>query len=280
MLGHKVVDVLGRRCDVWATLRSSAAIPRLAPERVVSRIDAADLRSVDSAVETVRPDVLINCVGIVKQVAAPKSAIPSIEVNALFPHRLAQLAEARGARVIQISTDCVFSGRRGNYSEQDLPDPVDLYGRTKLLGELESPHTLTIRTSIVGRELSDAHGLLEWFLAQSGVVRGFRRAVFSGLTTEALAKTLAAIIAEHRDLTGVWHVASEPIDKYTLLRRFADVYEHRVDIEPDDSVEIDRSLDDTRFRSATGIAQPTWDEMLDALARDPVPYGDPRAVAC
>jgi dTDP-4-dehydrorhamnose reductase len=182
--------------------------------------------------------------------------------------------------MIQISTDCVFSGRRGGYREDDEPDPIDLYGRTKLLGETGYDHTLTIRTSIIGRELAGAHGLLEWFLAQTGEVRGYTRAIFSGVTTQTLAETLEQLIVDQPELAGTWHVAGEKISKYDLLRRLADVYERDVDIKPDDSVVIDRSLDDTRFRTATKLPRPHWVEMLEELRCDPTPYGEVRAAAC
>src|SRR5258705_5380814 len=150
--------------------------------------------------------------------------------------------------MIQISTDCVFSGRRGGYSEDDEADPVDLFGREKVLGEAPYDHTLTIRTSIIGRELAGAHGLLEWFLAQTGTIRGYTRAFFSGVTTQTLAQTLAQVISEHPQLSGTWHVAGEKIAKYDLLLRLAGMYQHDVEINADDRVQIDRSLDDTRFR--------------------------------
>jgi dTDP-4-dehydrorhamnose reductase len=281
MLGHKVSEVFSSRFDTWSTVRSAPQSNGILPaERVIPGVHVEDLDTVAVAVATARPDVIVNCVGIVKQLAAAKAAIPSIEVNALFPHRLAKLAESVGAQMIQISTDCVFSGRKGFYSEGDEPDPVDLYGRTKQLGETECEHTLTVRTSIVGRELTGANGLLEWFLLQSGSVRGFRRAIFSGVTTRTLAETLALVIEEHPTLNGVWHVASEPINKYDLLREFARVNHRDLRIEPDDSVEIDRSLNDKRFRAATQTTRPAWPEMLDELTRDPTPYEELRAIAC
>lgn len=282
MLGHKVWEVFVDRFETLATRRSEALQPpvRLPREQAIDHVSADDIGSVRQAFEIAQPDVVVNCIGIVKQLAAAKSAIPSIEINALFPHRLAAIAEEGGARLIHISTDCVFSGRKGGYTEEDEPDPVDLYGRTKFLGETTHEHALTIRTSIVGRELAGAHGLLEWFLAQRGPVRGFRRAIFSGLTTHALAETLALVIEEYPDLHGLWHVASEPISKYDLLHEFARVYDRGVEIEPDDSLTIDRSLDDRRFRATTGIPRPSWPHMVEALARDTTPYEELRAVAC
>jgi dTDP-4-dehydrorhamnose reductase len=282
MLGHKTWNVLAERFETYATVRSPLALQPAsdAHAHAIVGVDAENLDSAANALTSVRPSVVVNCIGIVKHLAAAQDAVPSITVNALFPHRLAELAAKEGARVIQISTDCVFSGRKGAYSEDDEPDPSDLYGRTKLLGELTREHTLTIRTSIIGRELTGAHGLLEWFLSQPGPVRGYTRAIFSGLTTQALAETLAAVIDDHPNLHGVWHVAGEPIAKYDLLGELARVYERDVTIEPDDRVRIDRSLNDARFRSVTKIATPSWSDMLDELVRDRTPYDELRAVPC
>jgi dTDP-4-dehydrorhamnose reductase len=281
MLGHKAWSVLGDRFETLGTVREPIAHPAFASgDRILTGVRADDLDSVRQVVSDVRPDVVVNCIGIVKQLSAAHAHIPSIIVNALFPHQLAELTASVDARMIQISTDCVFSGHRGGYREDDEPDPVDLYGRTKLLGETAYDHALTIRTSIIGRELAGAHGLLEWFLSQTGSIRGYTHAIFSGVTTQTLAETLGHVIADQPQLAGTWHVAGEKISKYELLRRLADVYEHDVVIEPNDRVVIDRSLDDTRFRAATGFPRPDWADMLDELRRDPTPYGEVRAAAC
>ena len=184
-----------------------------------------------------------------------------------------------GARVIHLSTDCVFSGRKGHYSETDSPDGEDLYGRTKLLGEVAVEGCLTIRTSMIGRELAGQHGLLEWFLSNDGGhVRGFRRAVFSGFTTNVLSELICDVIAEHRSLSGMWHVAAEPINKFDLLHLIRDAYGLSVDIEPDDSMVCDRSLDGSRFRAATGFVAPSWDAMIGSMAADGTPYADLRRI--
>jgi dTDP-4-dehydrorhamnose reductase len=281
MLGHKVWEVLGEQFETYATLRAPIAARGLdAANRGLVGVHADDIRTVAEAVTRVRPDVVVNCIGVVKQLAAAQAAIPSITINALFPHQVAEVTATASARMIQISTDCVFSGRRGSYREDDEPDPVDLYGRTKLLGETNYDHTMTIRTSIIGRELSGAHGLLEWFLEQTGTIPGYTRAIFSGLTTQALSETLARVIADYSHLSGTWHVAGERISKYDLLNGLASTYDHNVTIESDDSVVIDRSLDDAQFRAATRIPRPTWSEMLARLAHDSLPYGEMRAIAC
>jgi dTDP-4-dehydrorhamnose reductase len=281
MLGHKAWEVLGREFDTYGTLRSATLSSWFGEsQRLILGVRAEDPRSLADAFSRVRPDVVVNCIGVVKQLAAARSAIPSITINALFPHQVAELAAGADARMIQISTDCVFSGRRGFYNEDDLPDPIDLYGRTKLLGETAYDHTLTIRTSIIGRELVGSHGLLEWFLSQAGNVRGYTEAVFSGVTTETLADTLVRVIAEYPSLAGIWHVAGERIAKYDLLQQVARAYKHDVTISADDSVQIDRSLDDTRFRAETGIPRPNWSEMLEQLTHDTTPYREMRAVTC
>lgn len=261
MLGHQVWAAARARLDARVAVRRRPASPLFDDERVIEGFDAADFDGVRRLVEGVRPDAVINCVGVVKQLAAAHDPIASITINSLFPHVLARLAP----RVIQIGTDCVFSGARGRYTEADVPDPVDLYGRSKLLGELAAPH-LTLRTSIVGRELGTSHGLLEWFLAQrGGRVKGYTRALFSGVSTNVLARILCDVVAT--PLTGLYHVAGEAISKYDLLMLLNDAFDARVTIDADDALVLDRTLDASRFAAATSIAIPPWREMARELAR-------------
>ena len=276
MLGHKLYQVLGPRFDTHATVRSDhGAAQRLGvldPDRTVAHVSADMFDTVARAVASVEPEVVVNCIGIVKQAREARDPITSIAINSLFPHRLARLCATRGARLVHVSTDCVFSGRSGRYTEGDLPDPPDLYGRSKLLGEVGDGDGLTVRTSIIGRELSGANGLVEWFLGQQGSVRGFQRAIFSGLTTHALADVLASVISDHGALTGVRHVAAEPISKFDLLQMLRDAYGRDVQIVPDDEVILDRSLDGTAFERETGLHAPSWAEMVAQLAADATPY--------
>lgn len=283
MLGHKLWQNFRGRFDAHVTFRQPAgAYARLGlfdPARSHGRVSAEEFDSVTGAFAAVRPDVVVNCIGIVKQDAAAKDPHASISVNALFPHRLARLCRAAGARLIHLSTDCVFSGRRGDYSERDAPDAEDLYGRTKLLGEVDYENCLTLRTSMIGRELFGAHGLVEWFLAQrGGRVRGFRRAVFSGFTTGALADIIAWIIVERRELRGVWNVAAAPINKFDLLTLVKQVYGLEVEIEPDEAFVCDRSLDGARLRAETGFAAPPWPEMIERMRDDATPYEELRRI--
>lgn len=270
MFGHQLCQIWRDRHEVWATVRGSASggAGNLASTRVLAGVDVRRLESVTDAIARVRPDAIVNAVGIVKQRPAAKEFVPSIEVNALFPHHLARITAEAGARMVHLSTDCVFSGRKGSYVESDPPDPVDLYGRTKLLGEVsEAPNCLTLRTSIIGLELSTREGLVEWFLAQRGTVRGFRRAIYSGLTTAEMARAIDHILLHDRDLSGVWHLASEPIDKHALLSGLlARLRPREVEIVPDDAFVCDRSLDGSALRARSAYRVSSWDVMLDELA--------------
>lgn len=282
MLGHKLVQRLDPRFETWATVRGDTPTPATArildPARTVTGVHVDAPESVLRAIEASDATTVINSIGIIKQLDAAKVAIPSIRVNALFPHELAAACASRGAQLIHISTDCVFSGDRGGYTEDDIPDARDLYGRSKLLGEVtDAPNSITLRTSIVGRELHGTAGLFEWFLSQSGgTVRGFSRAIFSGLTTTALADLIGDLIERRQPISGLWQVSAAPIDKLTLLRELRDVLGLEIEIEPDDSLVIDRSLDSSRFRSQTGWTPPTWQAMLADLAADPTPYEELR----
>jgi dTDP-4-dehydrorhamnose reductase len=270
MLGHQLCESWGDRHEVWATVRggSSAGAGNLANPRILSGVDVRRLESVTDAIARVRPDAVVNAVGIVKQRPAAKEFVPSIEVNALFPHHLARITAEAGARMVHLSTDCVFSGMKGHYVESDPPDPVDLYGRTKLLGEVsEASSCLTLRTSIVGLELSTREGLVEWFLAQRGTVRGFRRAIYSGLTTAEMARAIEFFILNDPGLSGVWHLASAPIDKHALLAGLlARLPPRGVEIVPDDAFACDRSLDGSALRARSAYRVCSWDVMLDELA--------------
>ena len=277
MLGHKLWQTFRDRFDTYATFRQGpAAYERFGifdPARSVGHVSAEDFDSVVRAFARVRPEAVVNCVGIVKQDAAARDALTSSGGNALFPHRRAHRCRASGARLVPLSTDCVFTGRKGNYSEADAPDAEDLYGRSKLLGEVDYEDCLTVRTSMIGRELAGAHGLVEWFLSQRGRrVRGFRRAVFSGFTTEALSGLIADVLEGHAGLRGVWHVAAEPINKFDLLSLVRETYGLDIEIEPDETFVCDRSLDASRFRGATGLTPPAWPEMIGRLRADTTRY--------
>lgn len=277
MLGHKLCQVYRDRFETWATMRSSyqeyAGLGFFDPERLLDGIDTSEFDTVVRAFEKAQPNVVINAIGIVKQVPAAKDPIASLTVNSLLPHRVAKLCQSTGTRLIHISTDCVFSGHKGMYTEDDIPDADDLYGRSKLLGEVSGPNCLTLRTSIVGREIKTTNGLVEWFLSSSGRrVQGYTNAIFSGFPTLILADIIADIIDRQPDLSGLYHVSSEPISKLQLLSLFREAFQLSIEIEPCPSMSIDRSLDSGRFRAATGYGPPAWPEMVQMMASDPTPY--------
>lgn len=279
MLGHKLFEVLQPRYDVYATFRSARGPWRHFPmyergERTLGNVDALRLDTVVGAIARVKPDVVVNCIGVIKQLDDEVDKGTLIAVNALFPQRLYQVCRAAGARLLQISTDCVFSGARGNYGEDDPPDPVDAYGRTKLLGEIDRPGALTIRTSLIGRDFIKDVGLLEWFLSnRGGTVKGYARAIFSGFTTRAFSEIVGQLIADYPQLSGVYHVASEPISKLALLQAFRDQADLDIEIVPDEQFHCDRSLNADRFWEETSFSIPTWEEMIGALC-DELPIYD------
>jgi len=215
--------------------------------------------------DSVKPDFVVNCVGIVKQLPQSNDPLAVLPINSLLPHRLARLCEIVGARLVHLSSDCVFSGKKGSYLESGVPDATDLYGRSKLLGEVDYPHAITLRTSLIGHELQGARGLVNWFLTQEGSVRGFTKAIFSGLPTVEIARVIEEHVLPHPELHGVYHLSADPISKYDLLSTVKDVYGKQIEIIPDDSLAIDRSLDSTRFQEATGFVSKPWYELVQAM---------------
>ena len=277
MLGHQLLKSFQSNYHVTTTLRNSInsykSFELFNHENSIFDIDVRNFKDINEVFVNVKPEVVINCVGIVKQRSESKDAIESIKINSLFPHQLELLCGQYDARLIQISTDCVFSGKKGGYLEEDIPDAEDIYGRTKLLGEVFSENAITLRTSIIGLELSRKQGLVEWFLAQRGTVKGYSKAIFSGFTTIELASIIDTIIIKHPGLTGLWHVSSNPINKYQLLNDLA-VKLDRNDIEIIEDKEFicDRSLNGSRFNSSTGYSPRSWDNMLDELAKQILNY--------
>ncbi|MDH3515180.1 MAG: SDR family oxidoreductase [Gammaproteobacteria bacterium] len=273
MLGHRLFRHLAGRHEVRVTLRRELkaylGYGLFSDANAYAEVGMSDMSRLNSVVAGFRPEAVINCVGVVKQRQEAKSAIPSIEINALLPHRLAPLARASGARLVQMSTDCVFSGRRGNYRETDPPDAEDLYGRTKLLGEVVDEPCLTLRTSIIGRELSRKTGLLEWFLAQRGKsVKGYRNAVFSGFTTTEMARIIERMLTSHPHASGLYHVSADAISKHDLLCRINAALGLNITVIPEDEPHCDRSLDSTRFREEFGYHPPSWEAMVSELAKE------------
>ncbi len=231
---------------------------------------SGDIENPDALIQlfhNVRPQVVINCIGLIKQLSHSSNALSAIPLNAVLPHRIAHLCGLVGARLVHISTDCVFSGSKGGYLESDAPDAQDLYGRSKLLGEVDYPHAITLRTSIIGHELADANGLVGWFLKQQGMCRGYSKAIFSGLPTVELARVIRDFVLHRTDLHGVYHVASSAINKYELLTMVAGTYGKKIAITPDAGLVIDRSLNAQRFNAATTYTPPPWPQLVEMMHR-------------
>lgn len=271
MLGNAVLRWFEKNpaYKVFGSLRNQAAarhLQEVAPQaELLTHFNVEGSASLSELFQQVRPQFVINCVGVVKQLTGAGDPQIAIPINALLPHRLARLCRANNARLIHVGTDCVFSGGRGDYTEQDMPDALDLYGRSKLMGEVDYPHAITLRTSIIGHELSRAHGLVGWFLAQSEPVRGFAKAIFSALPTVELARVIEQYVIPHPQLHGTYHVAGTPISKYELLQLVARVYGGSSAIVPDHELVIDRSLNGERFSAATGYRAPDWLELVERM---------------
>lgn len=270
MLGNTMVRVLSekREWQVYGTIRSESSKKFFSADitsRLLSSIDVEQNDSLTQVFIHVRPDVVINCVGLIKQLADAEDPLQAIPINSLLPHRLARLCELSDARLVHISTDCVFSGEKGAYTETDPSDANDLYGKSKFLGEVLYKHTITLRTSIIGHELQSAHGLVGWFLSQQKTCKGFSRAIFSGLPTVALAQFVRDVVIPKPELSGLYHVAAQPISKYDLLRLVAEVYGKSIEIIPDDALVIDRSLSATRLQKETGYVSSSWPELIQLM---------------
>jgi dTDP-4-dehydrorhamnose reductase len=277
MLGHKLVEVLSAEHEVWTSVRGAAegfcALGIGHPDRVLGFMDMTSGDAVVRLLGDVGPDAVVNAVGAIKQVAEGQDPAAGTMLNTLLPHRLAQACRLGGIRLVHISTDCVFAGSKGGYTEDDPADATDVYGRTKHLGEVTSSGCLTLRTSIIGRELRTSHGLVEWFMSRTGsAVDGFTRAVFSGVTTSTLARWVCRLLVEHPQLSGLYHAGAAPISKYDLLTRLKTAMHLDVEIRPSDRLSIDRSLNSDRFRAATGFHVPPWDDMVSELAAESARY--------
>jgi dTDP-4-dehydrorhamnose reductase len=270
MLGHQLLKTLSRRHNVRVTLRQRLSAYKdfnlFSAENAYERIEVGSMDRLIDVLGEFRPEAVVNAVGIVKQRSTAEESIPSLKINSLFPHRLAALCKAAGMRMVHMSTDCVFSGRKGMYRETDLSDAEDLYGRTKYLGEVYDSHCVTLRTSIIGKELSRKQGLLEWFLSQRGSVQGFKNALFSGFTTLELSRIIEKILTEYPGKGGLYHVSSDPISKFDLLTLIKRKMDLRIEIIPTEEPRLDRSLDSTRFRKEFNYTPPTWEEMIWKLS--------------
>lgn len=272
MLGNAVFRLFSesKEYEVYGSVRSNDALRFFSDQlrkHIITNIDVEDIDRLMHLFTAVRPDVVINCIGMIKQLESSNNPLEIIPLNAIFPHRLEKLCQFSKSRLIHMSTDCIFSGKKGGYTEGDVSDALDLYGRSKYMGEVEGENSITLRTSIIGHELAGKRSLIDWFLGQSSSVKGYRRAIFSGLPTVELARVIRDYVIPHPELRGVYHVSANPINKFELLMQVAKAYEKKIEIVADDEVSIDRSLDSTRFREATGFTSKSWPELIDSMKK-------------
>ncbi|MEZ8229348.1 dTDP-4-dehydrorhamnose reductase family protein [Vibrio splendidus] len=272
MLGYSIFSNLSElsNLDVYGTVRTVNGLEKFFPsiDKLIPNVDVKNFETLERTVSTAKPDVVINCIGLIKQHDVSKQHVEAIEINALLPHKIAQLCDTIEARLIHFSTDCVFDGKAGNYLESDLPNATDLYGKSKCLGEVDYGKHVTLRTSIIGHELKSSVSLIDWFLNQEGTVRGFSKAVFSGLPTAYVAKVLTDYVLPNSSLTGLYQLSVDPIDKHSLISKVADVYNKLIEIEKFENFVMDRSLNSTKFREETGFVPPSWDELVAFMHSD------------
>lgn len=281
MLGHVLFRQLSKYSDydVYTTVRNYCAAksyfsPELVEKIRPENVDADNFDAIIRTLASIQPDIVINCIGLVKQLPITKDPLSAITVNSQLPHRISLVCRAAKARMIHLSTDCIFSGKRGMYTETDISDAEEIYGNTKYLGEVHYPHCVTLRTSFIGHELKGKYGLVEWFLAQQGKVKGFSNAIYSGLPTVEIARIMHDYIIPNTELKGLYHVSSASISKYDLLKLIAQKYGKATEIERDESFVQDRSIDSSVFRAKTGYAPPSWPELVSMMHQDYVMHKD------
>lgn len=271
MLGHTLFKHMFKNPNfvVFGTTRNATGLSNYFSEdelqNIRENVDADNFDTIIRAIAAIQPDIIINCIGIIKQLPIANDPLTAITVNAQLPHRLSMITRSANARMIHISTDCVFNGSKGGYSEDDPSDALDLYGRTKFLGEVDYPHCVTLRTSIIGHELKTEFSLMDWFLNQTGGIQGYTKAIYSGFPTIEMAKIITDYVIPNEHLSGLYHVSSEPISKYELLSIAKNIYNNKIDIYPYHDFFMDRSLTSNRFKIETGYQAPDWESMVQEM---------------
>jgi dTDP-4-dehydrorhamnose reductase len=272
MLGHTLYKEMSKQqelYEIYGTTRNASGLKEYFTQEEIksirSGVDADNFDTVIKAIASIQPTIIINCIGIIKQLPIAKDPLTAITVNAQLPHRISLVARTANARLIHISTDCVFNGVKGNYTESDDSNAEDLYGRTKFLGEVSYPHCVTLRTSIIGHELKTEFSLIDWFMSQKDEINGYTKAIYSGFPTYEMVNIIMNYVIPKADLSGLYHVSSEAISKYDLLCIMKDVYKKDIQINPYDDFILDRSLNSDKFMTLTGYKAPSWKSMLSDM---------------
>ena len=271
MLGHTLFKEMNKNenFEVFGTTRNKHGLENYFTDNEMSRIrgnvDADNFETVIRAIASIQPTIIINCIGIIKQLPISKDPLTAITVNAQLPHRISLVARSANARFIHISTDCVFNGKKGNYTEKDYSNAEDLYGRTKFLGEVDYPHCVTLRTSIIGHELKTNYSLVDWFMSQKNEVNGFTKAIYSGFPTIEIVNIISNYVIPNKKLSGLYHVSSNAISKYELLNIMKDVYKKDIQINAFDDFILDRSMNSDKFKEVTGYISPNWNKLVEEM---------------
>ena len=273
MLGHKAFSIFSGnpKFETFGTVRKAEDITSYFKDsnNIFSNVDALNPESAFNLIEKLKPDIILNCIGVIKQLKEAKDPILSIEINSLFPHKLARHIRNSQTRLIHISTDCVFSGDTGNYKEVDNSDAKDLYGMSKYLGELTNyDNCITLRTSIIGPELKGKLSLLEWFLGQEKPIKGFTNAIYSGFTTLELINIIEKHVIKKPTKNGLYHLSSNPISKFELLKIIAKKYAKKNEIEPFKDFKNNKSLNSDLFKKDFGYIVKSWEQMISEMYKN------------
>lgn len=274
MLGHKMFEILSKDNECYGTVTSFAKYKEVFPKeyhsKIIDGVIADKIETVEKVVTQIKPDFVINCIGVIKQNEMSHDAKNMIQLNALFPHQLASICDSVKSKLITIATDCVFDGQKGEpYLESDLPTCHDAYGMSKYLGEINYGNHLTLRTSIIGHELGSSLSLLDWFLnEESEVIKGYTKAIFSGLPTFELASFIDKYVLDNKELKGLYHLSVEPISKFDLLKLVAKEYNKKVEFVTDDKVKINRALNSDKLRKLVGYQPSNWEDLIYNMHQD------------
>ncbi len=275
MIGHQMWYKLNKEFPghVYGTVRQSLnhyeQFKIFDSKYLIPNLDATDFAKVLQVLDQVKPDVVLNCIGITLRKPEAKNLELCTEVNSLFPQRLDKWAAQHQKRLIHFSTDCVFAGSDGMYSETSIPDAQDIYGKTKFLGEVSGSHSLTLRCPIIGREIEGKTELVEWFLKQkNNKIKGYANAIYSGITSAEMARQIILIIRKFSNLTGLYQISAAPISKYELLQLLNQISGLGVTIDKDEGYSTNKSLDSKKYRQVTGYVPPLWSAMLTEMMEE------------
>jgi dTDP-4-dehydrorhamnose reductase len=277
MIGHQMFRSLKTQFEVHGTLKETIEKYKdfeiFDSTNIFENCDAQNFDKIEQVLNQFKPDVILNCIGITLRKPEIKDELYAEKINSDFPQFLKNYTERSHAYLVHFSTDCVFSGKTGPYTEDSVPDAEDVYGRTKAKGEVQGSHTLTLRGSMIGRELVGKTELLEWALSQKDKkIKGYTKALYSGVTTSVMAGLIADLINRSEKLTGLYQVSSQPISKFELLQEINAAFKLNMTIEENDSYLNEKILKSEKLTNKIGFHSLSWNEMLDELAKDLFKY--------